>query len=424
MYTFEKALLFAIPAFGMLMLVEYLYGLWRKRNTYSNISDGISSILSGLTFIVSNTIGFGVLVFSYDWIQSHVAIGEVDTSHWWVWLATFVYIDFIGYWMHRWSHENSFLWSMHVIHHSGEGFNLPVALRQPAFKWLGYRPIMLLPVAIIGVPAEVIAILSAVHIFAAFWYHTQHIGKLGWLEYIIVTPSQHRVHHAINDIYIDKNYANTFCWDRLFGTFQEELDHEPPVYGCLGPVRTWDPIKIEVRYMAKMLRDAIFTQKWSDKIRVFASHTGWRPADVAARWPGPFIDDYKNWQRFQPSVPKWLEFWGLGELLFITLSALYLFANIEVIAVDDSLLFSFVAIVLFSIISLAALLENKVGWLGAVGNLVVISYVITTSGSLYGLDPLLVALVISYLGLGLVVRAQRQWLAKPAHSPVSDPSFN
>lgn len=417
MYTFEKSLLIAIPAFSLLMFVEYLYGLWRKKDTYSNMSDAISSLLSGLTFISSNTIGFGVFVFTYDWVASHIALTELSTVDWWVWPLTFIFMDFVGYWMHRWAHENSFLWSMHVIHHSGEQFNLAVALRQPAFKWLVYRPLLLAPVALAGVPVEVIAILSPIHYFMQYWYHTQHIGKMGWFEYVIVTPSQHRVHHAINDIYIDKNYGNIFCWDRLFGTFQEELDNEPPVYGCLGPVRTWDPMKIEVRYMAKMLRDAIFTKKWRDKIRVFASHTGWRPTDVAERWSGPFVDDYKNWERYEPKVPKWLEWWGFTELLAIAGAAFYLFANIEHIAPHDSLIFSFVAILLLSINSLARLLENNIGWVAAFARLGVMSYVIYSTGDLFGASTAVTIAIFGYLLTGLGVRMQRQLSATNSRGP-------
>jgi sterol desaturase/sphingolipid hydroxylase (fatty acid hydroxylase superfamily) len=429
MYVFEQSLLIAIPAFSLLMLVEYLYGLWKGNNTYANKSDAISSLLSGLTFIISNTIGFGVLVISYDWLQSHIALTSVDSSQWWVWVATFIAMDFAGYWMHRWAHENGFLWSMHVIHHSSEHFNLPVALRQNAFKWLSYRPLMMFPIALIGVPVEVIAILAPIHYFMQYWYHTAHIGKFsgvwGWLEKIIVTPSQHRVHHAINDIYIDKNYGNIFSvWDRWFGTFQEELDEEPCVYGCLGPVRTWDPMKIELRYIGKMLRDAVFTKHWGDKIRVFTAHTGWRPDDVAARWPGPFVDDYKNFERYQPSVPSWLEWWGFTELLSIVAAALYLFANMASIAPDSFLLFSFVAIALLSIQSLAALLEGRCGWVGAIARVSVMAAVVVQTGSLYGLANGAVAGVGIYVAISLAVRLQRQLALMPSRQPAVNAQIN
>ena len=114
-----------------------------------------------------------------------------------------------------------------------------------------------------GVPTEVISTLTPIHLFAQFWYHTKHIGKMGFLEYIIVTPSQHRVHHAINPIYIDKNLAAIFCvWDRIFGTFQEELDSEPPIYGTLKPVSSWNPFWINFQHFFLLARDAWYTKKW------------------------------------------------------------------------------------------------------------------------------------------------------------------
>lgn len=423
MYLFEKALLIAIPAFSLLIFLEYLYGHWRGKDTYANKSDGISSLMSGLTSIVSNTVGLGILVVSYDWVHSHFAVFNVDASQWWVWALTFVVYDFAGYWVHRWAHANGFLWGNHLIHHSSENFNLAVALRQQSFKWLSYQPLLIAPIAIIGVPVDVVALIATVSLFMAYWYHTEHIGKLGWLEKIIVTPSQHRVHHAINDIYIDKNYANIFCWDRLFGTFQEELDEEPCVYGCLGPVSTWDPMKIELRYMGRMVRDAIFTKRWGDKIRVFTAHTGWRPADVAARWPGPYISDYKNFERYKPSIPNWLEWWGFSELLAIAGAALYLFANIENIAASNGLLLSFAAWVLLSVNSLAALLEGKAGWFGAIGRIAIMVGVFLSSGSLFGLPAFAGALVSGYVVVTLAVRLQRQ-LSGPSGAPAVNAHIN
>lgn len=408
MYTFEKSLLIAIPAFALLILLEYLYGRWRRRDTYAHISDVISSLCSGLTFIVSNTIGFGLLVFSYEWVHQHFAQGEISASSWWVWPVAFVAMDFVAYWAHRWAHLNNFLWSMHLIHHSSENFNLPVALRQNAFKWLSYRNLLLMPIAVLGVPVEVMAVVFPVHYFLQYWYHTAHIGKLGWLEYVIVTPSQHRVHHAINDIYIDKNFAAIFCWDRLFGTFQEELAEEPCVYGCLGPVRSWDPMKIELNYMGRLLRDALFTRRWRDKLRVFAARTGWRPADVKARWPRATIENYRNFQRFRPQVPRWLEWAGFVELTVIAAGgALYLFAQIETIAPNTAWLYSYVAIILLGINGLSAALEGKSGLFGAASRFAILAYWLKTSDGVFAMSGWLATAVMTYFTATLALAALR-----------------
>ena len=152
-------------------------------------------------------------------------------------------------------------------------------LKKSSWIWCFF---FLVPAALLGVPHKIIIVLAPLHLFGQFWYHTRHIGKLGWLEYIFVTPSQHRVHHAINPEYVDKNLSAIFCiWDRMFGTFQEELDDVPCVYGTLKPVRTWNPFIINFHHAWNLAKDAWRTEKWSDKIRLWLMPTGWRPEDVS-----------------------------------------------------------------------------------------------------------------------------------------------
>ena len=170
----------------------------------------------------------------------------------------------------------------------------------------------MIPAAVLGIPQEVIAILAPLHLFGQFWYHTQHIGKLGWLEYIIVTPSQHRVHHAINPIYIDKNLSAIFCvWDRMFGTFQEELDEEPPVYGVLKPVQSWNPLWINFQHLWALTRDAWHTKQWSDKLRIWWMPTGWRPEDVKQSHPRTVITDVTKQQKYAPPYKRSHAYWAL-----------------------------------------------------------------------------------------------------------------
>ena len=202
METYANALLYAIPFFTGLVFVEVLYGAFVK-NQKHNVMDTVSSLSSGLTNIIKDSLGLVLVLVSYPFLVENLALFEIKAT-WLVWLIAFVAIDFAGYWNHRLSHHINIFWNQHVIHHSSEEFNLACALRQSISNLVGYFALLLIPAAILGVPNKIIAILAPVHLFAQFWYHTQHIGKLGWLEYIIVTPSQHRVHHAINKEYIDK----------------------------------------------------------------------------------------------------------------------------------------------------------------------------------------------------------------------------
>jgi sterol desaturase/sphingolipid hydroxylase (fatty acid hydroxylase superfamily) len=222
METYANALLYAIPFFTGLVLVEVLYGAFVK-NQKHNVMDTVSSLSSGLTNIIKDSLGLVLVLVSYPFLAENLALFEIETT-WLVWIIAFITIDFAGYWNHRLSHHINIFWNQHVIHHSSEEFNLACALRQSISNLVGYFTLLLLPAAVLGVPNKVIAVLAPIHLFAQFWYHTQHIGKMGWLEYIIVTPSQHRVHHAINPEYIDKNLGQVLSvWDRLFGTFQEEV---------------------------------------------------------------------------------------------------------------------------------------------------------------------------------------------------------
>jgi len=191
----------------------------------------------------------------------------------------------------------------------------------------------LLPAAVLGVPPQVIAIVTPFHLYVQVWYHTIHIGKMGWLEYIIVTPSQHRVHHAVNDIYKDKNLAPVFCvWDRLFGTYQEELEEEPCVYGITRQVNTWNPIEINLSHLWLLIQDAWRADSWWDKFRIWFMPTGWRPADVKQRYPVTSVDPY-NFKKYDTPASAQLKMWSWFQftmLLCFLFQLLYQIAEIGV----------------------------------------------------------------------------------------------
>jgi alkylglycerol monooxygenase len=323
MEAYATALLYAIPFFVALLLAEILYGYLAKAQKH-RVLDSVSSISSGLTNTVKDSLGIGVVLVSYPFLLEHLALFSIRTGFI-VWLLAFLAIDFAGYWNHRLSHHVNIFWNQHVIHHSSEEFNLACALRQPISNLLGYFALLLIPAALLGVPNEVIAVLVPVHLFAQFWYHTQHIGKMGWLEYVIVTPSQHRVHHAINPEYIDKNLGQILCiWDRWFGTFQEELESVPPMYGVLKPAGTWNPIHINFQHFWRLLQDAWHTRVAWDALRIWFMPTGWRPEDVKERYPIFGISDVYNVQKYDTPASGWFKAYmvvqtscTLGLLLFM-----------------------------------------------------------------------------------------------------------
>ncbi|MEK9788159.1 MAG: sterol desaturase family protein, partial [Flavobacteriaceae bacterium] len=276
MEAYAAVLLWAIPGFFVLVLIEIAYGHFTGKQTYS-FMDTLASLSSGMTNVIKDVLGLALVLISYPFLLKHLRFIELESTVW-IYVWAFIAIDFASYWIHRLNHKINIFWNQHIIHHSSEEFNLACALRQSISNLIGFSALFLIPAACLGIPSEVIMTLSPLHLFAQFWYHTQHIGKMGVLEYILVTPSQHRVHHAINALYIDKNLAAVFCiWDRLFGTFQEELESEPPVYGTLKPVQSWNPLWINFQHFWVLLRDAWYTQNWQDKLKIWFMPTGWRP---------------------------------------------------------------------------------------------------------------------------------------------------
>lgn len=323
MQTYANALLVAIPFFMVLIIVETLYGVFTKRQTFNNL-DTISSLSSGVTNVVKDSLGLAVVIISYPFLVQYLSLFQIETT-WLLYVVGFIAIDFAGYWSHRLNHSVNLFWNNHVIHHSSEEFNLACALRQSVSNIIGIYSLFLIPAAVLGVPPEVINIIAPVHLFLQFWYHTRHIPKMGLLEYVIITPSQHRVHHAINPEYLDKNLGQIFpWWDRMFGTFQEELDDVEPVYGITRPAQTWNPIRINFQHLGLLIKDAWRAQSLKDKLRIWFMPTGWRPADVAEKYPVHKIDDVYNFKKYQTRASSLFVAWSWFQFVMITVLLLYM----------------------------------------------------------------------------------------------------
>ncbi|WP_456458104.1 sterol desaturase family protein [Reichenbachiella sp.] len=326
MEAYAKAVLYIIPVFLLLMAVEAIYGFVVKKNTFRSF-DTITGISSGITNSVKDLLGLTLVVIAYSWLYEKLALIEIESSVL-VYVICFICIDFSSYWIHRLRHHVNYFWNEHVVHHSSEEFNMACALRQSISSFFGIYSVLLIPAALLGVPPKVIAIVSPIHLFLQFWYHTRHIPKLGILEYIIVTPSQHRVHHAINPIYLDKNLAAIFCiWDRAFGTFQEELDEEPCVYGVKKAPQTWNPILINFQHLWLLIKDAWRTSNWLDKFRIWFMPLGWRPADIKDKYPIDYIDDPKDQVKYDTQASKALHIWSWVQLIMTHLFLILMLIN-------------------------------------------------------------------------------------------------
>jgi len=317
----------------------------------------ISSLSSGMTNIIKNILKISIIIVSYSWLVENISIYKIEQL-WIVVLCALVVQDFTGYWLHRLNHRVNIFWNRHVIHHSSEEFNLSCALRQSISQTFNYAAILMIPAALLGIPAYVFAILGPIHLFMQFWYHTRLINKMGILEYILVTPSHHRVHHAINPEYIDKNYSQIFIvWDKLFGTFQEELSEVKPVYGTLTPASTWNPVIINFKHLWQLLKDSWRTKNILDKIRIWFMPTGWRPVDVKFKYPIKKILNPYDQKKYNPYNPRNFVIFSWIEYFFASIMMFHLFILFDNQSLNLNYLYAgyiFVYIFIYS-----SILDNK-----------------------------------------------------------------
>jgi sterol desaturase/sphingolipid hydroxylase (fatty acid hydroxylase superfamily) len=293
--------------------------------------DSVSSVSSGITNAVKDVLGLSITFISYGWMLSKLAVFQMEATIF-TYIAAFVIIDFYGYWTHRIAHQVNFFWNKHAIHHSSEEFNLACALRQTVSSFINLFTFLLIPAAIIGVPTSVIVITLPIQLFSQFWYHTKHIKKMGFLELILVTPSHHRVHHAINPEYLDKNHSQIFIiWDKLFNTFQAELESVPPVFGITRPAQTWNPIRINFQHLSLLISDAWRAENWKDKFTIWFKPTGWRPENFETKYPVKKITNVYDFDKYGTVASPKLIYWSIAQALITLLFVSFFFANISTI---------------------------------------------------------------------------------------------
>jgi sterol desaturase/sphingolipid hydroxylase (fatty acid hydroxylase superfamily) len=313
---------YAVPFFLLLIGIEFLYGRAHGNDTY-RLNDSINSLSCGILSTAIKLVGLNIGGAVFGFVEQHWALARLDAGSPWTWLLALLLYDFCYYWFHRISHERTLFWAAHVVHHQSEEFNLTTALRQTSTGFLAGW-VFYVPCFLAGVPASVFVTVGSAHLIYQFWIHSRHIPKLGVLEWFLVTASNHRVHHAQNADYVDKNYGGLLIvWDRLFGTFEEEREEEPPVYGILGPLRSWDPLWANLHIYAQMLRDAWYTRSPADKLRVLVGRTGWRPADVAARFPVT-KPDLARFRRYDPPLARRAALYAVVQFLALLAFSLWL----------------------------------------------------------------------------------------------------
>ena len=387
----------AVPFFLLAIAIEWLWGRWSGRDTY-RLTDAVSSLTLGGLSQARRFVALGVGGSVYAWLSSVTPFATWTAEGWEAWIVAFFLYDLCYYCSHRAGHEIKLFWAAHVVHHQSEDYNLSTALRQTSsgflFGWIFYTPLFF-----IGVPVEMMVTVGALNLIYQFWVHTEHVGELGWFEYVFVSPSNHRVHHARNTCYLDRNYGGVFIiWDRLFGTYQRELPSEPCVYGITKPIRSWSPVEAWIHVYRDILSDMVRTRRWGERLWVPFSHPAWQPSDLRpdATSRG---EEHGPFEKYDPKISRVRKMSGAANLIHITV-LLLLAQQSEILVGFEGYVW---ALMLWLGVANAALLSNVDSRLFRLQE---IAKVLTLSAFALQLPTFTAVLVISLALLG----AGWQWI--------------
>ena len=399
---------YAVPFFLLAILIELTYGIIKKNNTY-RLNDAISSLFMGSLRSANKLIiiSFGGYIFYL--IETHNGLWRMDASSPFVWMFAFVVYDFFYYWFHRISHERQIFWASHVAHHQSEDYNLSTALRQTGtgafITWVFFIPVFL-----IGVPSYVFISVASINLIYQFWVHSEHIPKLGWYERFFVTASNHRVHHAQNEIYIDKNYGGVFIiWDRMFGTYKEEEYCEAPIYGIRGSINTFNPVWANLHIYVKIVKDIWYAQNWKEKFFVPFARTGWQPSTLSIQADK---DEFNptTFKKYNPDVPTKIKFYAFLQFFTLSLVGLVL---LESGKLNYGQLWIAISMMAFTMYSTSLWLDGKEGYAIEIVRLILC----LALGIYVYLEMSLTAVAISLMIYSILNILALPWINRPQAMP-------
>jgi len=339
---------FAIPFFLLAMAAEALWA-WRRGRRVYRLADAVADLGCGVGQQVGMVFLAASLLAAYEWLLRQAPVRLAAGSPW-AWVLAFLWVDFAYYWWHRLSHEVNFLWAVHAVHHQSEDYNLAVALRQAVLSGVTSFPFYA-PLALLGVPVPVYVAAVSFSTLYQFWIHTELVGTLGPLERVLNTPSAHRVHHAVNPRYLDRNYAAVLIvWDRLFGTYAAE--RERPVYGVTHPIRSFDPAWAQLQPWAELIAKAR-RLRGLDRLRVWWRSPAWNPAGD----PLPSEEEVQARPRHEAAVGPLRRAYAL--LQFAPLVALTFFMLLGQSSADPALLAAGGLFTLLTLLAVGGLLDGR-----------------------------------------------------------------
>lgn len=243
------------PVFLLMIAAEYFIGRARGQSLYTK-GDTLASISIAVVQRVISMLPLSLVPLATLYAFENYRLFELEVTDWWYWPALFLAFEFAYYWYHRLSHEIRWLWATHSVHHSIEEMNILAAYRFGWTGWLSMGSLIFLPLSLFGFSPVYVALMFALNLMYQSWLHTNLIPRLGWVEGILNTPSAHRVHHAVNPKYLDRNHGGVLMiYDRIFGTYVEEDEAEPCRFGLVKPVGSFNPIKIAFHEWINIYRD-------------------------------------------------------------------------------------------------------------------------------------------------------------------------
>ncbi|XP_064300576.1 alkylglycerol monooxygenase isoform X1 [Phalacrocorax carbo] len=346
----EKSIPFFIAFIGLEFVVSWV----QKRKLSGRINDGISSLSLGILSRLPDVLFRSVDLISYIYVWNNYRLFELPWDSPWTWYLTLLGVDFVYYFFHRISHEVNILWAAHQVHHSSEDYNLFTALRQSFLqKYTSW--IFNLPMALF-IPPSVFAVHLQFNLLYQFWIHTEVITNLGPLEWILNTPSHHRVHHGRNPYCIDKNYGGTLIiWDRIFGTF--EAEGAKVVYGLTHPVNSFDPIMLQLRPLAHIWNTFWATPGFCNKLSVIFKGPGWGPGKPRLGLPEEIPVITGKEVPFNPSVPAYLNCYAVVHFAVIMDVYTELLGTVTMLSQGTVLLR--IGFIILSLTSFGLLMENR-----------------------------------------------------------------
>lgn len=311
----ERYIALAIPFFLALITVEFVVARAQRR-PYYRFHDAVGSLSCGIGQQILALALALIGLWAYTWAHAHIALLDIAPSSPLAWIALILLVDLSYYSAHRADHRVNILWAGHAVHHQSEEYNLTTALRQSALEPL-FHVAFYLPLAIIGYSPEMVLTGIAVNTLYQFWIHTRTIGRLGFLEGILNTPSSHRVHHGVNPLYIDRNFGGMFMlWDRALGTYQPET--EEPIYGTVKPLASFSPLWANASEWARLWTMSRATHRLRDKLLLWVGPPEWRPADLGGPAVVPEVD-HASYRPYDLVAPRWLDAYVATQLVAVVI---------------------------------------------------------------------------------------------------------